>query len=126
MSPARVAVFFAVAACVAWALKALAIWNAGGLDESALEGPLFGLGLLLVVAAFAALGVSLVRAGLVARAAAGIAGVVVGLGWVVVIESLVGGAAPETWGWVREEVGLWVAAVLALGLMLLRLRLARA
>jgi hypothetical protein len=120
VSAARVAVYLAVAACAVWALKALVIWNAGGLDESALEGPLFALGLLLVVVTFAALAVSFVRAGLPWRVLAGLAGALVGLGWVLVIESLVGGAAPDTWGWVQEEVGLWVAAALALAVTLLR------
>lgn len=126
MSAGRLAVYLAAAACVAWALKALAIWNAGGLDRSALEGPLFALGLLLVVATFAALGVSLVRAGLVWLVLAGIAGALAGLAWVLVIESVVGGAAPDTWGWAQEEVGLWTAAVLALVATLVRLRAARA
>jgi hypothetical protein len=52
MTAARIAGYLAAAACVAWALKALAIWSAGGLDESALEPPLFVLGLVLVVATF--------------------------------------------------------------------------
>lgn len=125
MSAARVAVSLAAAACVAWTLKALVIWTAGGLDESALEPPLFGLGLVLVVAAFSALGVSLVRAGALWKALAGVAGAAAGLGWVLVIESVVGGAAPDDWGWVAVEVGLWTAAALALVLMLLRLRARR-
>lgn len=121
MSTARIAIALAAAAGLAWALKALAIWNAGGLDRSALEGPLFALGLLLVVGAFAALDAALAGGGPFRRVVAAIGGALAGLAWVIVIESLVGGLAPDSWGWVQEEVGLWTAAVLAFLLALLLL-----
>jgi hypothetical protein len=120
----RLAVFLAVAACVAWTLKALAIWNAGGNDLSRLEGPLFAAGLVLAVAACAAAGISLAR-GAVRRVLAGIAGAAAGLVLVLVVESVVGGAAPDDWGWVQQEVGLWAAAILVLAATLVRLRAAR-
>ena len=46
-----------MAAALAWALKALVIWNAGGLDESSLEAPLFVLGLVAILISAAALAI---------------------------------------------------------------------
>lgn len=46
-------------AVAAWALKATAIAVAGGLDQSPFEGPLFGLGLILLLTAFAATGLAI-------------------------------------------------------------------
>jgi hypothetical protein len=51
----------AVAAALLWTAKAIAIWTAGGLDESPLESPLFVLGLLAIVIAYIALGVAAAR-----------------------------------------------------------------
>lgn len=119
----RIAVYAAVAACVAWGLKALVIWNAGGLDESRFEGPLFGLGLLSIVVAFVALGVSLApRSGLGWKVLAGAGGVAAGVFLALLVENVVGGAMPDSAGWVREEAGLWVAGALALALTVFRLR----
>jgi lipopolysaccharide export LptBFGC system permease protein LptF len=99
------------------------IWNAGGLDESRLEGPLFALGLLVIVVAFLALGVSLAPGrGLAWKVLAGVVGAAVGVVFTLVVESVVGGAVPDGAGWVQEEAGLWAAALLALALTLLRAR----
>jgi hypothetical protein len=59
MTARRVAMLAAAVAVVAWAAKAIAIWIAGGLDRSALEGPLFLAGFLSLLAAVAAVGVAL-------------------------------------------------------------------
>jgi hypothetical protein len=125
VSAARLAVTLAAAACVAWTLKALAIWNAGGNDISRLEAPLFVLGLLLAVAACAVLGVSLAPAALARRILAGMAGAAAGLVVVLVVESVVGGAAPDDWGWVKQEVGLWAAAIVVVAVTALRYAAAR-
>jgi hypothetical protein len=123
MTAARLAALLAAATCVAWAAKAVAIWNAGGNELSRLEGPLFLVGLLLAVAASAALGASLAR-GLLWKVVAGIAGAAAGLAFVLMVESVVGGAAPDDWGWVQVEIGLWAAALLLLGITFARLRAA--
>lgn len=116
MSASRVAVLAAFAAVVAWALKAVAIGVAGGLDESPLEGPLFVLGLIAVVVAFAALGVA-VMAGRarVLKVVAAVVGVLVGLALTMLTSVVAESAIPDAAGWVQAEAGLWFTALVALG-----------
>ena len=80
MTASRLAVLAAAASVVAWGLKAVAIGVAGGLDQSPLEGPLYLLGLVSIVVAFAALGVAVAgnRAVIVTIIGA-VVGVLVGL-----------------------------------------------
>ena len=107
----------AVACALAWGLKAVAIGAAGGLDRSPLESPLFVLGLVAIGVAFAALGVS--AAGGRSRAvvvAAGLLGVLVGVGLSALASIAAATLIPESAGWVQEEAGLWFSALLALGL----------
>ena len=125
MEAARVAVFAAFATVLIWGVKALAIWNAGGLDESSLESPLFALGLVAIALAFAALGVAATRGRPNwIRVAAAVAALVVGLALLLLVEALVRGLVPASAGWVEEEAGLWVAALLtsALAVALFRRR----
>ena len=116
MNASRVAVVAAITAVVAWGLKAVAIGVAGGLDRSALESPLFGLGLVAIVTAFAALGVAVAGRRSVAVK---VIGAVVGVGLGVGLSALASWAAdaliPESAGWVQAEAGLWFSALLALG-----------
>ena len=114
MPARRLAAVAAVAAVVLWLVKALAIWNAGGLDESSLESPLFVAGLLALVVAAAAFGAALTeRRPLAVRAAAAAAGVVAGTALTVLIQNaIVKPLLPESTGWVEEEAGLWVSAAL--------------
>lgn len=123
MDAGRVSLVAAAAAVVIWAGKAIAIWIAGGLDESALEGPLFGLGLLAALVAGGALGVALTvgRRDFV-RVAAGAAGVVGTLLLVMLLSALSDALMPDSTGWVRTEAGLWVAG---LGLLTLAVLLPR-
>jgi hypothetical protein len=80
-----------LAAVAAWGIKAVAIGVAGGLEKSPFEGPLFRIGLLALVVAFAAAGVA--AAGLLARRrGAGEAPVTAGGCW-----SRSPGAWPEWW-----------------------------
>lgn len=119
MPAATIAVLCAVLAVAAWAAKAVAIAVAGGLDESPLEGPLFVVGLVAIVAAFGAFGVALAgRRAIGYRALAGVAGALLGLGAVILVESLVGALVPSSAGWVQEEAGLWVAAALTAALLI--------
>ena len=117
VSAASVAVASAIGAAVAWGMKALAIWNAGGLDKSALESPLFALGLILVVLAYSALGAA-VTAGreLWLRVVGLIVAVIVGTGLFLLVEEVVGNLVPDSAGWVQEEAGLWVGSVLTAAL----------
>lgn len=58
----------------------MAIWSAGGLDRSALEGPLFALGLVSLLVTFAALGVHIAGSRpLWQRVIGGVAAVVIGV-----------------------------------------------
>lgn len=119
VSSARVAAVASIGAVVAWGVKALAIWSAGGLDKSRLESPLFALGLILIVLAYAAFGLA-VTAGrdLWLRVVGLIAGIVVGTGLFLPVEGVVGALVPDSAGWVQEEAGLWVGSVLTVALVL--------
>jgi hypothetical protein len=104
---------------VAWGLKAGAIWNADGLDKSRLESPLFALGLILIVLAYAALGFA-VTAGreLWLRIAGLIASTAVGTALFLLVEVVVRSLVPDSAGWVQEEAGLWVGSALTAALVL--------
>lgn len=120
MSASRLAAVAAVAALVLWLLKALAIWNAGGLDESSLESPLFVAGLLAIVVALAAFGAAVTEGRpLAVRAAAAAAGVVAGAALSILLQNvIVKSLLPESTGWVEEEAGLWVSAALVAAVVL--------
>lgn len=120
MSARRLAAIAAVAALVLWLLKALAIWSAGGLDESSLESPLFVAGLLAIVVALAAFGAAVMEGrSLAVRAAAAAAGVVAGVALSILIQNvIVKSLLPESTGWVEEEAGLWVSAALVAAVVL--------
>ena len=123
MDAARLARTAAVATVVVWGVKALAIWAAGGLEKSPLEGPLFFLGLLAALVTGAAFGAAL-TAGRPTwlRAAAGVAGVIGALLLVSAGDALSGAVVPDSAGWVQEEAGLWLAALLLLVLTAVALR----
>lgn len=114
----QVAVGAVVVAVLGWGLKALAIGLAGGLDRSPLESPLFAVGLVAIVVAFAAGGAA-VAAGrsTVVRVVGGLAGVVLGGVVAVLVEGAVSAAVPDSAGWVKEEAGLWVSALLTLAVI---------
>ena len=99
---------------MAWALKAVAIGLAGGLDRSALESPLFALGLVAIVVAFVALGVAVAAGRPVGhKVVGGVLGVVIGVGLSALASWVAAAVIPESAGWVQAEAGLWVAALLA-------------
>lgn len=113
MPASRIALYAAIGAAVAWAAKAVAIGAAGGLDRSALEGPLFLLGLVSGLVGAGALGVALtVGRPLWQRVAASALGIVVFLLVVAVTASAMAALTPADPGWVWSEVNLWVSAVL--------------
>ncbi|MGZ8782211.1 MAG: hypothetical protein ACXWZB_01795 [Gaiellaceae bacterium] len=120
MSARRLAAVAAVAAVVLWLVKALAIWNAGGLDESSLESPLFVAGLLALVVATAAFGAAVMEGRpLAVRAAAAALGVVAGAALTILLQNvIVKPLLPESTGWVEEEAGLWVSAALVAAVVL--------
>ena len=116
MTASRVAVLAAITSVVAWGLKAVAIGVAGGLDESPLEGPLFVLGLVAIVVAFASLGVAVARGRPLAfRVIGGMTGVLIGFTLSMLASVLAAAVVPDSAGWVQAEAGLWLAALLALG-----------
>ena len=116
MTASRLAVLAAIGSVAAWGLKAVAIGIAGGLDESPLESPLFALGLLAIVVAFASLGVAIAGERTLAfKVIGGVAGVLVGFGLSMLAAVVAAAVVPESAGWVQEEAGLWFSALLALG-----------
>ena len=112
MDTTRIAVIAAAGAVVAWAVKAVAIGVAGGLDKSPFEGPFFLLGLVCFVVAVGTFAVSAVhgwaaRLGAVVAAVAGTVVVTVVTG--VLIDAV---ATSDHWAW--YELNLWV---MSLGLL---------
>lgn len=114
MTALRVATLAAVAAALTWALRAVVIAVAGGLDRSPLEGPLFLLGMLLLALAAVAAGLAGTRGRVPVVRAAGVVGsVLVGIVAFWIVESAVGALVPASAGWVREEAGLWAVSLFA-------------
>jgi hypothetical protein len=118
MTAAKVASWATAGAVLIWAVKAVVIGMAGGLDESPAEGPLF-------VAGFVAFLVGVVAIGLAVTAGRGAGVRVVGVlgavgaafvAWMV-IDTVVAALAPEQDPhWVWAELQLWIISVLtALG-----------
>ena len=120
MRAGRIAAIAAVAALVLWLVKALAIWRAGGLDESSLESPLFVAGLVALIVAAAAFGAAVTEGRpLAIRAATAAAGVIVGAALTILIQNaFVKPLLPESTGWVEEEAGLWLSAALVAAVVL--------
>ena len=115
MNTTRIAVIAAASAVVAWALKAVAIGIAGGLDKSPFEGPFFLIGLVCFVVAVCTLAVSAVsrhgwfaRLGAVVAAVGGTVGVTAVIG--LLIDALV---TSDHWAW--YELNLWVISLGLLG-----------
>ena len=115
MSISRIALVVAAAVVLAWTVKALAIWEAGGLGETPLEDAFFGIGFVTYVFAWTLIGAAATsgrRVGV--RVAAAVGGAVAGVAIVMVLDSLADGL-PSSTGWVKEEAGLWAAALITLG-----------
>ncbi|MGA8046943.1 MAG: hypothetical protein WCA30_11835 [Dermatophilaceae bacterium] len=119
MTASRLAVLAAGVAVVAWGLKAVAIGTAGGLDQSPLEGPLYVVGLVSIVVAFAALGVAVAADRSVTFKVLGaVVGVLAGFGLSMLASVIAASVIPDSAGWIQAEAGLWVSALLALGISL--------
>ena len=116
MTASRLAVLAAAASVVAWGLKAVAIGVAGGLDQSSLEGPLYLLGLVSIVVAFAALGVAVAgNRAVIVKIIGAVVGVLVGFALSMLASVAATAIIPDSAGWVQAEAGLWFSALLALG-----------
>ena len=116
MPASRIAWYGAIGTAIVWSLKALAIWEAGGLGETDLEDLGWAVGTLLFLVTWATLGFAF-AAGRVLwlRIVGAVAGVLVGFALFMALD----GAAdvlPESAGWVREEAGLWAVALVTLAL----------
>lgn len=115
MTASRLAVLAAVTSVVAWGLKAVAIGVAGGLDQSPLEGPLYLLGLVAIVVAFASLGVAVAADRSVTFKVIGaVVGVLIGFTLSMLASVIAAAVIPDSAGWVQAEAGLWFSALLAL------------
>lgn len=116
MNTTRIAVIAAAGAVAAWAVKAVAIGVAGGLDKSPFEGPFFMLGLVSGLVAVGALAVSAVgRRQWWARAGAAVGGLVA-LIVVVGVTSAALEAVATSDHWVWSELNLWVVSLAVLAL----------
>lgn len=116
VNASRLAGLAAISSVVAWGLKALAIGVAGGLDKSPVESPLFGIGLVAIVVAFASLGVAVAEERTVVfKVVGGVLGVVIGSALSALASIVAAALIPDSAGWVQEEAGLWFSALLALG-----------
>ena len=125
MTAARIAWYGAVAAAIVWALKALAIWIAGGLNKTGLEDVGWIVGTLLFLATWAALGVAFASGRAIwLRVVAAVAGLVVGLIVFLVLDGAADGL-PDSAGWVQEEAGLWAAALVTIAVAWARLHRGR-
>ena len=111
----RIALVVAAAVVLVWTVKALAIWEAGGLGKTSLEDVFFGIGFVTYVIAWALIGIAAASGRHIGvRVAAAVGGVVAGVALVMVLDSLADGL-PSSAGWVKEEAGLWAAALITLG-----------
>ena len=118
MSASRIALTASSVAVVAWALKAIAIAIAGGLDRSPAEGPLFVVGLVAALVGAGAFGVALAEGRSIGiRVLAGAAGVVTMVLLSLGIGALVTAVQPADPSWVFGEVNLWVGALTLLGVV---------
>jgi hypothetical protein len=78
--------------------------------------PLFVLGLVAIVVVFASLGVALARERPLAfKVIGGLVGVVIGFALSTLASAVAAAAIPDSAGWVQEEAGLWLSALLAFG-----------
>ena len=114
VSASRFAWYGALATAIAWALKALAIWEAGGLGKTSLEDLGWAVGTLLFLITWAALGAAFTAGRAIwLRIVASVLGVVLGFVLFATLDSAAD-VLPESAGWVREEAGLWAAALVTL------------
>ncbi len=120
MNTSRIAVIASVLAAVFWAAKAVAIGAAGGLGRSPAENPLFFLGLTSCVVAVVTLAVCATpRRAWWVRSAVGVA-VVLGLFVVVGLIDSAAHAVVDGDHWVLTELNLWIAALVVLGVSVVR------
>lgn len=114
MTAARLAWYAALATAIVWTLKALAIWEAGGLGETGLEDVGWAVGTLLFLVSWAALGFAVAASrGIWLRIGAAAVGVVLGFALFMALDSSAD-VLPQAAGWVREEAGLWAVALVTL------------
>ena len=76
MTAAKVATYATIGAVVAWAVKAVAIGVAGGLNQSPAEGPLFFLGMILFLVGVVAIGLAITAGRSVGARVLGVGGAV--------------------------------------------------
>jgi hypothetical protein len=113
MDTARVARVSAWLALALWLAKAVAIWAAGGLDRSVLEGPLFVAGLLAYAVGAFTLGLLLLGdRSTFLRVGVAVLTLVAALLLIGVLQAVIRAVLPESAGWVTEEAGLWASAAI--------------
>jgi hypothetical protein len=114
MTASRFAWYAALATAIVWTLKALAIWEAGGLGKTSLEDVGWAVGTLMLLVSWAALGFAFAAGqGIWLRIVAAVIGVVLGFALFMALDSSAD-VLPQSAGWVREEAGLWAVALVTL------------
>ena len=113
MTAARVATYATIGAVAVWAVKALAIGLAGGLNQSPAEGPLFFLGMILFMVGLVAIGLAITAGRSLGMRAVGVLGAVaVTMVVWLAIDTVIASLAPENDPhWVWAEAQLWLIAV---------------
>jgi hypothetical protein len=92
------------------------------LDKSALESPLFIVGLVAIIVASGAFGAALgTRRPAWLRALAAIVAVAVGAAVALGLQGLIKALLPDSAGWVEEDAGLWVSASITAAVILVSL-----
>lgn len=114
MNTTRIAVIAAATAVASWVLKAVAIWAAGGLNQSPLEGPLFFLGLACFVIAVCSLALALVGRPEWWAKGATVAGAAVTVVVVAAVSGLAVDTLPTTTHWAWGELTLWLPSLAVL------------
>ncbi len=113
MTAARVATYATIGAVAVWAVKALAIGIAGGLNKSPAEGPLFILGMILFAVGLVSIGLAITAGRSLVMRVLGVVGTVAAMMVVwLAIDTVIASLAPENNPhWVWAEAQLWVIAV---------------
>lgn len=123
MAASRAALYGSLLALAIWIVEALVTWQAGGLERSAGEGPLFLVGLLTYMGAAMALGAALlVGRPLWMRAVSAAVVTILALLLFTLADWASGELLPASAGWVNEEAGLWAAAFVLVAISWFALR----
>jgi hypothetical protein len=113
MTAAKVATYATIGAVAVWAVKALVIGLAGGLEKSPSEAPLFILGMAMFTVGVVSIGLAITAGRSPLMRVLGVVGTVAAtmVVWLA-IDTVIASMAPENDpSWVWAEVQLWLISV---------------